>query len=281
MVTSFKLELKRPTCGLATEADSTSSSFQRKNRSLSCIENLNESPDSKRARIVSRQSIGGHDFTSMSFPNTLPRMGQNSEVKIVVSQPYSASSLSDLSEISNQIVYEACEPRTYLESFVSYRPTERDIDNMFHETDPDESRLASYTQDVIGAVQRQDLNALKSLHESGKYLDGCNRFGESILHMACRRGFTDIVDYMLNVAGISVKIRDDYGRTPLHDACWAIEPNFEMIDLLSFENPELLLIPDKRNHTPLDYARRVHWHKWNDYLKKNKKRLIEKFAEKN
>jgi len=207
-------------------------------------------------------------------------MGQNSEVKIVISRPYSASSLSDLNESSNQIVYEACEPRTYLESLVSYRPTERDIDNMFHKTDFDERRLAAYTQDVIGAVQRQDLNALKSLHESGRYLDGCNRFGESILHMACRRGFTDIVDYMLNVAGVSVKIRDDYGRTPLHDACWAIEPNFEMIGLLSFENPELLLVPDKRNHTPLDYVRRVHWHKWNDYLKKNKKTLVKLFGEK-
>ena len=51
-------------------------------------------------------------------------------------------------------------------------------------------------------------------------MDCFNRFGESLLNIACRRGFEDIVAYLLEQESVSVRHCDDCGRTPLHDACW-------------------------------------------------------------
>ena len=51
----------------------------------------------------------------------------------------------------------------------------------------------------------------------------------------------------------------DFGRTPFHDACWRTEPDLDILDLLLDNAPELLMLSDKRGHTPLDYSRRQHW----------------------
>jgi hypothetical protein len=47
-------------------------------------------------------------------------------------------------------------------------------------------------------------------------MDACNRFGESVLHMACRRGATPMVAFLMADCGLQVNISDDFGRTPLH-----------------------------------------------------------------
>jgi len=73
---------------------------------------------------------------------------------------------------------------------------------------------------------------------------------------------------------VRVDVRDDYGRTPLHDACWTTTPNFELMDVLvEAVDPRLLLAEDVRGHTPFDYARREHWNEWLQFLKDRKERL--------
>ena len=67
-------------------------------------------------------------------------------------------------------------------------------------------------------------------------------------------------------AGSSVQVSDDYGRTPLHDACWTPNPNFETISLLLEKDPWLLSITDCRGSTPLGYVRKAHWAVWNGFL---------------
>ena len=52
-----------------------------------------------------------------------------------------------------------------------------------------------------------------------------------------------------------------------HDACWAMEPTFELAELLIAEEPEHLFMSDKRGHAPLKYVRREHWSQWNKFLK--------------
>jgi hypothetical protein len=37
-----------------------------------------------------------------------------------------------------------------------------------------------------------------------------------------------MVSYLLEECKLCVNISDDFGRTPLHDACWTAEPNFEV-----------------------------------------------------
>ena len=64
----------------------------------------------------------------------------------------------------------------------------------------------------------------------------------------------------------SVQVTDDFGRTPLHDACWTSEPNFDSIRLLLDQDPWLLCIMDCRGSTPLGYVRKAHWAVWIGFL---------------
>jgi Ankyrin repeats (3 copies) len=130
-----------------------------------------------------------------------------------------------------------------------------------------DEQIAAYDILVVSATRENDVERLKSLYtDKNMSVACCNRFGESLLHMACRRGFHEIVDFLLNDAKISTRIRDDCGRTPLHDVCWNPQPQLEMAESLIRLDPTLLLISDKRGHTPFQYARPQDWPKWRKFL---------------
>jgi hypothetical protein len=74
---------------------------------------------------------------------------------------------------------------------------------------------------------------------------------------------------MLN-CDASLLAQDDYGRNPLHDACWSAEPQFELVRLIIEKHPELLCVGDVRGHTPLNYVRRQHWGEWCNFLMENR-----------
>ncbi len=115
-------------------------------------------------------------------------------------------------------------------------------------------------------VRDNDLEKLKELYASGVILESCNRFGESLLHIACRRGHTRMVKFLVEEVKVSVHIADDMNRLPLHDACWASKPNFEIVKLLLREAPEHALCADKRGHVPFDYTRQPYWTEWVSFL---------------
>eukprot|EP00934_Nitzschia_sp_Nitz4_P007626 Nitzschia sp. Nitz4//scaffold120_size68122//18476//19096//NITZ4_006040-RA/size68122-processed-gene-0.33-mRNA-1//1//CDS//3329534266//7616//frame0 len=139
---------------------------------------------------------------------------------------------------------------------------------------PTEAMIQSYNADIIDMVRRGDIDQIKDLHQDETVrCNSCNKFGESILHMACRLGKVDIVRYLVNDLEVDLYFKDDYGRTALHDAFWTIEPNFELVDFLLQKVPELLLVQDVRGHTPFDYARRKHWGSWLRFLHDRKEML--------
>ena len=131
---------------------------------------------------------------------------------------------------------------------------------------PKPELVNAYTMETSTAVRTNDVQKLKELHTSGALLDCCNRFGDSLLHIACRRGNTETVKFLVNEANVSVRFVDDLNRTPLHDACWTSEPNFEIVETLLRAAPEHALCQDKRGHTPFDYARKGHWEQWIGFL---------------
>lgn len=142
---------------------------------------------------------------------------------------------------------------------------------------PSEEEINAFDLDAVRAIRAGNLAELKRLHAEGKNLNASNQFGESLLHMACRRGNLAIVSYMLREAKVRVEIRDDFGRTALHDACWTSTPNFAVMDeLLEFVDPFMLLTEDVRGSTPLDYARRNHWDDWVKYLMARREKIQEK-----
>jgi ankyrin repeat protein len=126
--------------------------------------------------------------------------------------------------------------------------------------------VKAYTMEASMTVRENDLEKLKELYASGVALESCNRFGESLVHIACRRGHTRMVKFLVEEVKVSVRIADDMNRLPLHDACWASEPNFEIVELLLREAPEHALCADKRGHTPFDFTRKPDWTEWISFL---------------
>jgi hypothetical protein len=131
---------------------------------------------------------------------------------------------------------------------------------------PTEEMIAAYKVELIKVFRENDVEKCRALHNAGQSFECCNRFGESLIHMACRRGWTDLVKFLVLEAGCSLIVQDDYGRTPFHDACWTPEPNFKLVEFLMEQVPELLCITDVRGHTPFSYVRKAHWTVWRQFL---------------
>jgi Ankyrin repeats (3 copies) len=111
-------------------------------------------------------------------------------------------------------------------------------------------------------------------------MSSCNKFSESIVHMACRKASFEVAEFILANGGDS-NIVDDYGRTPLHDACWRMEPRFDIVTLLLDSNLELLRIVDIRGSTPLKYVREEHWVQWCAYFYHQKDKYWQPRSENN
>ena len=62
----------------------------------------------------------------------------------------------------------------------------------------------------------------------------------------------------------------DYGRTPLHDACWGAKPSFETVKLLLEKDLRLLHMTDARDAVPLSYVHKEDWKAWIEFLDANK-----------
>lgn len=126
---------------------------------------------------------------------------------------------------------------------------------------PTPLQKASYGIQTVQAVRSSDAALLTKLLQCGLSPNPCNAFGESIVHMACRRGDFGILQVLVN-AGCSLQVTDDFGRTPLHDACWTAEPNFDIVKTILHADERLFHIVDCRGSSPLSYVKKDHWGKW-------------------
>ncbi|CAB9500125.1 ANK [Seminavis robusta] len=144
-------------------------------------------------------------------------------------------------------------------------PSYAALTDFFHA--PTQAEIDAYQHDILAAVRSSKIDTLREFHAAGRPMKCSNEFGESILHLACRKGLVQVAKFLIQEAGVPVQVCDDYGRNPLHDACWVHKPNFELMDMVLSKCPDLLFIKDRRGHTPLSFARRDQWKSWNDYLK--------------
>jgi hypothetical protein len=242
--------------------------------------------DKKRSmsRVVSSPSLGemnAFDDSSCEFeckPQSPVVKSKKARIRHSISAPAldklgifggastsTVTSTNDMSQDPLAITNPQDHLRTILESLgisADTRPA-LSMTDFFLETTPE--HIAGYGLDIINAVREEDLDAMTRIRDSGATLQCCNKFGESIVHMACRRGSLSVINYLLR-NGVSIRLRDDYGRTPLHDACWTQEPHFELVKRIILECPDLLFVTDKRGYTPLSYVRREHWGEWCKFL---------------
>eukprot|EP01040_Poterioochromonas_malhamensis_P003978 gene3978-4255_t len=130
---------------------------------------------------------------------------------------------------------------------------------------PTIKQLQDYDNEIVWAIRNSDLKKLETLHRNGKCMSACNKFSESIVHMACRRSEKEIVQFLID-HDADFSILDDFGRTPLHDACWRPEPRFDIVTMILDVNCGLLRLADLRGSTPLKYVREEHWVQWCAYL---------------
>ena len=155
---------------------------------------------------------------------------------------------------------------------VQIQPT-RDASNFLKAT-PD--RIAAYNRDLLATVRQSDMTKLGRLHSEGKVKNACNPFGESLLHLACRKGLTEVVVFLCakpDGPRLSLYVHDDYGRTVLHDACWTVRPQWPLVEFLIEHAPQLLACSDVRGHIPLDYIPKSDWKVWMDFLVERETKL--------
>ncbi|CAN0248793.1 unnamed protein product [Pylaiella littoralis] len=106
--------------------------------------------------------------------------------------------------------------RTSLEVGYLKAPTPKQVDD--YQSQPFMSDLA----------RRGDVEGLQKVLEAGRGMDASNKFGESVVHIACRRGNIDVLRFLVANGG-SLTACDDLGRFPLHEVCWAKRPRFDIV----------------------------------------------------
>lgn len=209
-------------------------------------------------RISRKRSICDISSTlSTTAPNVIP----NTKPFVrVISRPTAPKSKK----------VEAQKPKGFLKSNLLSLGVEttftscQDVPEFFLE--PQDSEVDAYGHDLLNAVRNQDLELLEKFHKEGRPLKCSNQFGESLLHLACRKSFAKVTRFLVEHARVPFNVKDDFGRNPCHDACWTISPNWELMDLIVEKCPDLFFVEDVRGHTPLDYVRMEHWPVWIEYL---------------
>ncbi|GAX26308.1 hypothetical protein FisN_16Lh146 [Fistulifera solaris] len=126
-----------------------------------------------------------------------------------------------------------------------------------------------YTIELTSAVRQHDLEKIKEIAVKGHNLQCTNKFGESVVHTAARRGALDILSFFVEQS-LSLRVCCEQGRNPLHDACWTGRPDFEVVKLLLEYEVRFLLAADKRGLIPLEYIPNAAWREWENFLNENR-----------
>jgi len=134
---------------------------------------------------------------------------------------------------------------------------------------PTALQQASYDLHLIQLVRSGQVEQFRAIFNSGISPNPCNAFGESLLHLICRRGEPESLQVMVD-AGCTIQVADDYGRTPLHDACWAARPCFELVEMILDVDVRFFHMTDCRGALPLSYVRKEHWAAWVEFLASRK-----------
>lgn len=138
---------------------------------------------------------------------------------------------------------------------------------------PSPLQVASYDVHLIALLKKRDCAALRGCLAAGLAPNPCNTHGESFLHTVCRLGDPELLKALLDAGG-DLQCADDYGRTPLHDACWSVTPCWESIELILDRDVNLLRVRDCRQALPLSYVQKQHWGEWITFLQARKEKYF-------
>ena len=118
----------------------------------------------------------------------------------------------------------------------------------------DDPESGQITPEIDYAVKSKSVKKLRRLWQRGVNMNATNDQGETLVHLVCRQGCSDMLMFLMSEAKVSVRVRDDIGKNPLHEVCWRpiFDPGLAM--MLMSDSPELLWAPDARGFLALDYV---------------------------
>lgn len=252
---------------------------KRTSSSSTTTNNIRRNATSIKYNNIHSSSVESTTGNKLNISVIVPSSSSSSKKRPRNSMTTSASSIDTTNETSNDSL-----PNIHPSEYARKAFQEngfKDLDAISRAADarflpPTAAMLDAYNTEIVAEVRQNNLERAKRLYADGRFPHGCNacnRFGESILHIACRRGHLEMVKFLVGQVGLSIaSIRDDYHRTPLHDAFWTSTANPEVVDYL-LQQPhviELLLCKDKRGFSPLDYSRGEDRSKWLKFLSERK-----------
>jgi hypothetical protein len=134
-----------------------------------------------------------------------------------------------------------------------------------YSNEPTELQQKSYSIHLINLVREENVYDFERIICAGLSPNPCNQYGESLVHMVCRRGAAAFLKVLLE-NGCDVQVSDDMGRTPAHDACWAAKPCFGVVRMILERDPLMFQLTDCRGATPLTYVPKKDWAAWLQFL---------------
>jgi hypothetical protein len=128
--------------------------------------------------------------------------------------------------------------------------------------------------EILQAVRENNVDTIAQLRKfSPSLLEQRNQFGESLVHLSCKYGRTDICRYLIEKVVLPLNVRDSCGRSPLHNACIQVSPNWEILELLLEQAPEQMLFLDNCGKAPFHYIRESQWKRCIQFLSDHKNQL--------
>jgi Ankyrin repeats (3 copies) len=233
------------------------------------------SDDSSFAQDISEEVVLVDDVKSNGFCFSLEEikaMRQSNVLTEIATSPHKEREVLSISEISSKHPKETYKQILIEETGAFTQESYRALPNDFFVRGDEKA----HTIKLMTAVRQGDLKTIRQMHKRGLNLQCCNRFKETIVHTAARRGQYEVLEYLSKKAGVSLRVCCDTGRTPLHDAAWSTTPNFRSVTLLLQDCPDLLGVSDSRQFVPLDYVPRSAYSAWNQFLIQNRALLIPK-----
>lgn len=103
----------------------------------------------------------------------------------------------------------------------------------------------------LGSIEGAE-QFVKSGADPNIQADQANGNGNTLLHLAVRRGNRELVEWLLNQDGIRIDTKNHSGRTALHQAA-IFSGNYEVAQLLIAAGAQLD-VTDKNSHTPFYFA---------------------------
>ena len=98
-------------------------------------------------------------------------------------------------------------------------------------------------------MRLDDLEPLRAAVRGGRRMNACNRYGETLVHAACRAGSQRSLAYLLAHGG-TLRCCDDAGRVPLHESCRAGQPCLAIALRILLEDSRQAHALDARGSAP-------------------------------